>query len=103
MGGTFEWHTSRKEGRSLRCPWITISQAWLQVAKFASFNLGSCTRISFWHDNWLISSPLSTFFPRLIRITLIPNGLVFDQLGFKYFIMVNQFQKIFKRRRDAGF
>lgn len=47
MEPLFNWHTTGKEGVSLRSPWLSISRMWLKVEKLATFKLEMGTESPF--------------------------------------------------------
>lgn len=48
------------------------------MESFSHFKLGNDKRILFWHELWLINSPLKDCFPRLFAISPFPDGAVLD-------------------------
>ena len=72
----FHWYKSGKEYLSLRSLWISIYRQWRKVEALAAFRVGYGSRVFFWTDPWLDVIPLSSKFPRLFHIALVPKGSV---------------------------
>ena len=75
---SFNWHIAGKDGKSLRCPWISISRTWLKVDALATEKLGNGCGIAFWLDTLESEVPFNFLFPRLYKVALLPKGSVAD-------------------------
>ena len=40
----FNWHTTGKEEKCLRSPWVSISRSWLKIDALTTFRLGNGRR-----------------------------------------------------------
>ena len=66
---------------SHRCPWKGIAQVFQDFSKFTRFMVGDGERIRLWEDLWWGDQPLGVRYPRLLRVVMDKNILIFSILG----------------------
>ena len=60
--------------------WKYIRRVWGQLSWHVKFDVGSGTRLKFWHDLWCGEAVLQETFPKLYPIPQVKDALVADHL-----------------------